>query len=180
MSRTVQEKEIERQGRVYRIKKFTPEVGCYWATRLLGDMMGMLGGGQGSFQSRLPKMIQDFTRMERKEFALFQRDCLSFVFAKFENSFHPLVNAEGFFTVTDVPTPVLFELTLHSFMFTISDFLDPSLLGDLLGAVPDHILEQGKNASETSSSPQSGLNTGNTMTSGMGNTPSPTSSTFST
>lgn len=162
MNRTSQEQIVTVKGNSYKIKKFTPEVGCYWATKLFGDMVGMVG--KGDLRERLPQMIKQFTSMERKEFALYQRDCLSFVSANFNGTEAPLVNSEGYFTQPDIPGPVVLELTLRSFMFTIVDFLDQSLLESILGAVPEDLLE--KTGSSDSSSPQSGSNTGTTTTSG--------------
>lgn len=178
--RTQQEKVVTIQGTDYLIKKFTPEVGCYWATRLTGDIVSLMGTSTGSIQSRLPQMIKDFTRMERKDFVLFQRDCLSFVAVKFGNEFHALINSDGFFTQPDLSGPVAFQLTLHSFMFTIVDFLDQSLLDDLLGALPGEGSPTTKTGSENSSLPPSDSNTGSTTTCGTENTPLQTSLPFST
>lgn len=136
-SRPDQEKVLELNGSTYRIKKFTPEIACYWAMRLFGDILGGLSSKTKFTPSQMTKLIDQFTKAltkDREQFESFQRDCLSFVMVKFESGLHPLVNSEGFLTQTDLPSPSVFALTIHSFMHSMSDFLDPSLLGNLLGA----------------------------------------------
>lgn len=170
--RVQQEKTVTLENKEFLVRKFSPETGCYWATRLFGDLLGALGSGSGTMQQRLPKLIQDFTRMDKAEFVNFQRDCLSFVFVKLDSGLHSLVDSNtGYLTVPGLGSPTLMALTLHSFMFTMIDFLDQSLLETILGAVPEDLLETGDNGSTTSSTPLSDLNTGTKKTSGTANTP---------
>lgn len=153
--RPMKEKTLIIEDQTFHVRKFTPEVGCYWAARLFGDLMGS-ASGKGFSMQNLPKIIQDFTRMPRQDFALFQRDCLSFVRVKFDSGMHDLVDPDGFLTLVDISSPAVFQLTIHSFMFSMTDFLDPSLLDGLLGAVPAAASEASKETgSEPSSSPQS-------------------------
>ncbi len=126
----LQEKEIEVNGATFKIKKFTPDIACYWATRLFGELMAKANGFS---LDKLPELIQGFTQMDRKDYALYQRDCLSFVAVKFESGWHSLLSAEGHITKPDMKNPDILALMLHSFMFSMSDFLDPSLLESLMG-----------------------------------------------
>lgn len=118
-----EDKELD--GKVFRIHKFTPDVASYWGFKLFGDLaaFGLSMGGTDEIKDKLPRLIKDFTEMPRKQFAEFQKDCLSFVSVRFDLAgFKPLVNSEGYFTVTDISNPTLLQLTTDSFMFTISDF----------------------------------------------------------
>lgn len=132
-----QYKDVVKEGKTFRIRKFTPEIASYWAFRLFGDLAafgissinlkdlfnGNVDKAIEQVTSKLPTLIREFTRMKREDFQDFQRDCLAFVDVKFDlEGFAPLVNSEGFFTAQGIPNPVLFELTTESFLYTIQDF----------------------------------------------------------
>lgn len=132
MSNHMHDKSVFLQGQEYVIKKFTPQVGCFWAFKVMGKLMG---GAAGSEVSGLDvaKIVEDFTRMEPKEFQTFQKDCLSFVFVKFDSGLHPLVNPEGFLTQPDMPGPIAFLLMIESFKHSIFDFFGEDVLKSLMG-----------------------------------------------
>lgn len=141
----MQEKEIEIEGTTFKIKKFTPDVACFWATRLFGDLMSK---ASGISRQALAEFVQGFTKMERKDFSALQKDCLSFIQIKFESGWHPLLNSEGYCTKTDLSNPDILALMTHSFMFSISDFFAQSRLESLLGAFPEDTTEKTENGSE--------------------------------
>lgn len=121
--------EITIYDRAFTIKKFTPETGCYWATKLLGRMTTLKGND-------FAEKIQDFTDMDKKQFREFQRDCLERVFYRLDGGESaPFMNSEGFLTIPDIMPDAVFELTIRSFMFSIVDFFSPDLLQRLGGAV---------------------------------------------
>lgn len=155
MSHNQQEKDVSFSGQTYRIRKFTPEIACFWAMRFFGNAItGVLGQGKFSM-AMVGKLIGEFVAMQRNDHALFQRDCLSSVYVVTPQTVHPLVNSEGFLTVPDIPSPVVFALTVASFEFSMRDFFDPSLLAALAGAIPGLSSMFEKTGSETSSSSQS-------------------------
>lgn len=141
MTRPSQEQQIVKGETTYIIRKWTPETACFWATRLLGDIVGGYRPGK-PLKDNLPVMLREFTHMDKALFQQFQADCLSFVFVRFPSGVAPLLGIEGGYSVPDIAPPLVFELTIRSFMFSIADFFDPSVLNSLAGAVPDEIREQ--------------------------------------
>lgn len=144
------EKEIDIKGKTFKIKKFTPQIACYWATRLFGDLIAKVNGFS---MEKLPELIQEFTHMPRRDYEDFQRDCLRFVYVKFDSGWAPLVNSDGFFTVPEIDSPTVLQLMLHSFLFSIVDFFDPALLEGLVGLVPDSSTQTQTGASDSYTSP---------------------------
>lgn len=141
-----QEKELVLNGQTFKIRKFTPETGCYWAFRLLGTMATLQGDD-------FAEKIQSFMLMDKKEFKTFQRDCLSHVFVSMgEAGTHTLMNDEGFLILPDLPTPDVFQLTLHAFMFTVADFFDKALIQSIMQAVQGVFQKIGAEASSSSPS----------------------------
>lgn len=163
----LQEKELTLGSSTFKIRKFTPDVACYWATRLFGDLMAQANGFS---LEKLPEIVKDFTRMERKDFAAFQRDCLSFVTVKFESGWHSLLNSDGHITKTDLKNPEIMALSIHSFMFSIADFFDPALLETMLGALPVSETEETTTGSSDSFTFPSVSNIGVRTISGTENT----------
>jgi len=134
MSRALDEKSVSLAGNEYIVKKFTPQIGCYWAFKILGKLMS--GATSAQFTGLdVGKIVENFTEMEPKEFERFQKDCLSFVFIRFDSGLHPLVNSEGFFTQPDLAGPVAFLLTIESFKHSIFDFFGEEVLKSLLAGV---------------------------------------------
>lgn len=137
------EKEIPLGDRVFIVKKFTPQKACYWAFQLLGNIEFF---GDKAFIEK----IQKFIVMDEKKFEQFQRDCLSFVFVKMDSGNHCLVNSDGFLTVLDLLNVDLFQLTTHSFMYSMSDFFDQALIQGLIRTVVDSFPQVGSETSPSS------------------------------
>jgi hypothetical protein len=132
MTRREQKQEIELAGKLFQIEKFSPETACYWATRLMGDFFAATQAG-GDFLKKIPEIIQNFTRLDKDMHKAWQLDCLSAVKVKYDSGFHPFIGLDG--NYADVPAPVVLNLTIRSFMFSISDFFDPAQISGLMGAV---------------------------------------------
>ena len=131
--RASQQKEITFLGWSYRLTKFTPEVACFWATRLFGELIKQASSSRIS-ASVLPEIVSGFINSlssKKEDWALFQRDCLANVSVRFEAGWSPLVNSEGNFTQTDIAAPAVMMLITSSFMFSISDFFDQSVIEEL-------------------------------------------------
>lgn len=170
-------KELTLDGQVYRISKFTPEVACFWATRLFGDMAGAVGPSGKIKQEDVPKFIAKFARMQRNDFALLQRDCLSFVVTKFNIAeFQPLVDEDGNYTLPDIAAPTVFALTIHAFMYSIADFFaEGEAMTSLVGLFGDTTAPPTNTSTNSSTSPFD-LNTGDSESYGTAPMISPTSS----
>lgn len=160
----IQIKELEFDGFNFKIQKFTPEIACRWAFRFLGTTATIDGDG---FSDKVAKFI-DLITEDPKQFASFQKDCLSRVLVKMEAGSFPLMNDEGFLIIPEgkLKNTSIFQLTLNAFMFTISDFFAPALIQGMWAAVLGSLP---KRPTETSSSSPSDINTGVTMTSETAN-----------
>lgn len=127
MPRGPQTEDITIDTQLYRINKFTPDKACKWAFRLFGSMANM------STEDDFIKKVEEFTAMPEKDFKEFQKDCLQFVVAVYPAQNAPVINNDGTIALADIAATTIFQLTLHSFMFSISDFFDPALLESLMG-----------------------------------------------
>lgn len=105
------------------ITKLTPEAGSYWAMRMLGELFSSgVVDLKGNFnQDGILDRISEFTKMPREQFKEFQADCMAAVSVQLDQGLMPLRDSTGHYIVP-LDGPVLFELTLRSFMFTITDF----------------------------------------------------------
>jgi hypothetical protein len=150
MTHNQQEKDVSLGALKFRIRKFTPEVACFWAMRLFGNLLsGVIGQGKFSMEN-VAALIASFVQMERKDHAMLQRDALSSVYVIMDSGVHPLLNSEGFYTVPDVPAPSILALTIMAFEFSMRDFFDPALLATLAGAIPGLSSALSQNGSEAS------------------------------
>lgn len=169
MHRREQEKTITIENRTFKIKKFNPETGCYWALKLFGTMSGSLTGGEDI----IAKKIQEFITMQRSDHKELHRDCLSHVFEMLEAGPAPVMNAQGYYGVEGVDAPLAFQLMVHAFSFSIADFFTKELLGSLVSSLQEMGLSVTINESTNSSTSPSSLGTGDNTRSGTEPTPSP-------
>lgn len=156
MPRRPQETEIQIEDQTYKIKKFTPDKACKWAFRLLGNMD--LAGASNDLSDEeaakeMNKKIQSFTAMPEKEFKEFQKDCLASVWAVHPAQTIPVLNSDGSFAIVDIEATTIFELTLHSFMFSIMDFLDQSFLGRMMKGLTSMAVSPPSNREAVSTPP---------------------------
>jgi len=143
---TIQEKELPLGGKTFIIKKFTPEVGCLWAFKFLGNVASLDGKG---FAEKVQNFVNLITK-DDAEFGRFRKACLSHVSVKIEpNGFFPVLDEMGGLTAGDLTTPMVVQLILEAFMFTISDFFDQALIKGLWETVLGSFQKPG---TETSSS----------------------------
>jgi hypothetical protein len=157
------EKQIEINGKKFTVKKFTPQLGCYWVFQLLGSLAsGMDGKGMMS-------AVQSFMQMTPDRFQHFQADCLKSCYFQNSNGLFSLMNQNGSMAYPgELTGPELFQLTTHAFMYTLMDFLDPALLEGLGSEMSMIFPQTGKETSSTSQSPKG---TGNKKNSGTAPTP---------
>jgi hypothetical protein len=168
--RRTQEKTIPLEGRTFTIRKFTPQVGCYWAFKLFGSMAGGVTGGEKA----IAEQVQKFILMSRDDFTELQRDCLTHVVEHLEGGLIPVINPQGYFGVADIDSPLAMQLMVHSFMFSISDFFTPELLGSLVSSLQGlGLTVETTSGSTTSSGSPSSAGTGDNMNFGTAPTPSP-------
>lgn len=157
--------------RTFRIRKFTPQVGCQWAFKLIGTVSSVavtvMGKGEVN-DGDVVKKLTNFTNMDPEDFKLLYQNCLEVVFEVIPGGTLQVVNSEGFPSVKDFESPLAFELMTASFLFSMIDFFDKALLARLGGMVQDTFQTVGK---EISSSSPSDSNTGTTTTSGTESTP---------
>jgi hypothetical protein len=158
-----QEKAVKVGAKDFIIRKFTPQLGCYWVFQLLGSLAsGMDGKGMMS-------AVQSFMQMTPERFQQFQTDCLQFALFKNETGIHSVMSREGFVAYPgELTGPELFQLTTHAFMYTLMDFLDPALLEGLGSEMSTIFPQTGKETSSTSQSPKG---TGSKKNSGTTPTP---------
>ena len=122
--RVEQEKELPIGDKLFKVKKFDPETGCYWAFKFMGNMSHLK-------KSEMAGKINDFIEMDRKQFKELQKDCLSHSLIKMESGWHSVMNSEGFLTVPDLTGPEALQLTVFAFLFSLADFFDKTLLENL-------------------------------------------------
>lgn len=150
-------KEIDVNGKLFTIKKFSPKLGVYWAFQVLGSLASGLNGD-------VVKAIQDFLRMSPDKFDEFQADCLKNCYFKNESGTHAMVNHDGSLAYpSELTAPEMFQLIVQSFGFTLLDFFPEAQQKDLLGEISELLQRDGK---ETSSSSQSQKDTGSKENSG--------------
>ncbi len=129
MTRLLQEEDFVLNDKSYKIRKFTPQTACYWAFKLFGSMMS---AKEFSMNALLAEAQNFAMSMDQKNFALFQKDCLSSVLAISPHNNFAVIDGNGNLTVPDMTAPEAMQLTIKSFIYSISDFFDLSLLGAIL------------------------------------------------
>lgn len=109
----------------FKIRKFDPETGSYWAFRLFGDLIstGAVSLKGTANESALAARIGSFCKMERHEFREFQSDCLRHVGVYLQGQGIVPVRDEAGNFVVDINGVDALELTTRAFMFTMQDFL---------------------------------------------------------
>lgn len=122
-------KTITIDGLNYQLSKFTPDIACYWAFKLFGSMATSSTGD-------LTEQINEFTDMPKTRFKEFQIDCLSHVTTILPAGPVRIVDQTGNFAV-EIDGPTAFQLTLHSFMFSIIDFFGEDLLKGIVQSVQE-------------------------------------------
>lgn len=167
----VNEKEVTVGNRTFRLRKFDPETGCYWGLKLFGSMASGFGD-----VGDLSNKVSEFIKMPKKEFREFQQDCLRHVFEMLPAGPAPVINPQGQAMVVDWDQTLAFELMIHSFMFSISDFFTPELLDRMMGAILGVLPNQetpteNSNESTDYSLPPSVSGTGNNTIYGTAHTP---------
>lgn len=125
--RTGQEQEIQVGDFTFVIRKFTPQVACFWATRLFGKLIGSASGMKLSIED-LSGIIEEFITMERKDADMLLKDCLSHVFIRLESGLHPVMNANGTMAKSEIDNPTVLQLIFLAFGFSITDFFAPEAL----------------------------------------------------
>jgi len=149
-------KELQLNDKIYTIKKFTPVVACFWATKLFG---AMLGSSDSDFLSNL----QTFVNMDFEQFKKIQKDCLSKVFYRLESGNHCIINQDGFINDLSLSAPQVLTLTVLSFVHSMSDFFVADQLQTLGEQVAEYFPIAGQ---EISSMPPSEQNTGDSSSYG--------------
>ncbi len=124
-------KDLNLGGKDYRIAKMTPRDAVYWATKLLGKVAS--SAGAGGFN--IAQAISGFLDMPPAEFRTMQDTFLGLVSIKYDAGWSHLLDSDGNIVNVDATGPEIMALTVHSFMHSLSDFLDPALLADSLGAL---------------------------------------------
>lgn len=159
------EKEVVIGETTYKVRKMTPQTACYWAAKVLGAIMT---AKSFTFEQMVAEGQKFIMGMDKVEFASLQSDCLSKVVWKSPNGTWPVMDQKGDLTVTDLTAGQTMNLTIQSFFYSMSDFLDPELLATLLPGAPDLQPESVNTAGPTSfSSHPLSMDTGNNTNSGM-------------
>ena len=109
-----------------RIKQFTPEVGCYWAFRLLGSF-GMTSFGLAD----LRKVIHDFINMNRKDFFELMKDCLHGATVQMGEEFHPFYSDERGYAIANIEPTAVFEIVVEAMVYSLTPFFVKKLAGKL-------------------------------------------------
>jgi hypothetical protein len=109
----------------FTIKQFTPQTACFWAFRLLGSL------GEGALFGDLSKAIGQFIGMQRADFSALMYDCLSVVNVQMESGPQAFYRADGGFAVMDPENPIVFELVVEAFTFSLAPFLNKEMIARL-------------------------------------------------
>lgn len=124
-------KDIELNGRKFRIKKFDALTGSYIAFQLLTVML------PGGMDKQIGNLPEGRPAMSKKDFIAIQKDCLSVVqeIVKKENAEFPLnvileSGAWGVEGLADDTITVL-SLTIHALIHNVAGFFDGNALKDL-------------------------------------------------
>lgn len=131
-------KEVEIQGRKFRISALDAQTGSYLLFTVFEKMLP--SGVEQQVMSTIrgegkdPEMIlpSGRTLMTKAEFFSFQRDCLSAVAEILPGRDAPILNANGSWGVPDVNVKLAILLTAHALLFNIADFFDEDGLKDLM------------------------------------------------
>ncbi|KKQ88301.1 MAG: hypothetical protein UT13_C0002G0010 [Candidatus Pacebacteria bacterium GW2011_GWF2_38_9] len=115
-------KDIEMEGRKFRIKEFTPDVGSYWAFKFFGSSFSV-----SEDKEKAEKRIQEFFKMPRNEYKELQNDCLKSCFEILPAGETPIVNNEGNFSVVNLSPAIVLNLVMTTFQFNLEPFFVESL-----------------------------------------------------
>ena len=162
-----QEKLIPLRGKQYTIKKMTPDNACYWAAKVLGNVFMAIGGTSEEMMKQIQSFILSLDKTSFKELKI---DALSVAYSPFQSGPYPVIDPNGNLTDTELDAVDIFQLTVHSFMWSLSDFLDQSRMEGLLdhNSAPAPVPDLTQTLSDNFSIPPSDTNIGNNINSGMG------------
>ena len=125
-------KDIELNGRKFRIGKFDAFTGSYIAYTLMAEMMpGGLNKAVGAPQSNTAK------KMSREDFSQLQKDCLNICAEVLPAGKTPIIDDSGKFAVIGLEndTATVLTLTIQVLIFNVTSFFDESLLASIAEAM---------------------------------------------
>lgn len=144
------------------LRKFTPQVGGYWATKLqarVGTSFNNAKEGQAK--------IAQFMTASREDWEDLYNDCLANVFVKFPAGNEPILRA-GEPTV-DLDNAQVLVVMMQSFMFSMMDFFTVGETAESKAVTLNEI--QSMNEYVNSSISPSPMDTGNNTSYGTEHTP---------
>jgi hypothetical protein len=132
VEKRLEHKDIDYEGRKWRIKKFDAMTGSYIAYKLMAEALPMGIGAKAGIP--VPKSSKI---MSKQDFIEFQRDCLSVCYEVLPVGLTPVLDGSGSFAVIGIEHDVktVMMLTIQALTFNISSFFDESLLASLAGAI---------------------------------------------
>jgi hypothetical protein len=139
-------KDVEINGRTFRIKKFDAMTGSFMLIKITGIIAPMLKGvdlkklsesdGE-SFDFDYTIVLAEIGNLSEKDFTYVQEKCLQVCSEMLSAGMTPVLNKNGTFGVIGLEddTVTIMALTIHALAFNVKGFFQGSPLASLLGGL---------------------------------------------
>ena len=120
-------KDIEINGRKWRIGKFDALEGSYMLFKIIGVISPLLmkkGAENESGEVNYTEMLSGITTLSKNDFKEIQISCLKVCSENLAAGLAPILNENGTYGVIGIErdTSTVLALTVHSLMFNVADF----------------------------------------------------------
>lgn len=144
--RRLEYKDVEINGRKFRIGRFDALEGSYMLFKIVGvisPVIAKMGVPSASGEVNYTDMLSGITTLSKKDFKEIQLSCLEICAEHLPAGFAPVLNENGSYGVMGIEkdTPLVLNLTVQALMFNVADFFEGSP-SNLLGAMISDIFPQ--------------------------------------
>ena len=138
--RRVEFKDVDVNGRKFRIGKFDALEGSYMLFKILSVISPLLSNKSVQNEAgevNYSEMLLGITSLSKSDFKEIQLSCLKICSEHLAAGFAPVINENGSYGVIGIErdTAAVINLTVQALMFNVSDFFAGSPLSSLTGAL---------------------------------------------
>ncbi|WPS86463.1 hypothetical protein SMD22_18395 [Brevibacillus halotolerans] len=145
MQTPVKYKDVEINGRKFRIRKFPAKVGSFMIIKLTAILAPMFAGIKPNLKAKsaddintddidVTGVLEQLTNLSEKDFDYIQEKALSVCYELLPAGLAPVLNVNGTFGVEDLEddTVTVMALTVHVLTFNLTSFFQGNGLGGLV------------------------------------------------
>lgn len=139
----IKTKDVEVNGRTFRIKKFPARAGSFMLIKLTSILAPMFStikqsvvksGGFNADDIDITGFMEQLMNMSEKDFNYIQEQALRVCFENLPGGLAPVLDANGSFGVQDIEddTAMVMTLTVHALAFNLSNFFQGNALSGVM------------------------------------------------